>query len=187
MHAFYAYTFLFVRERAIDSVSSLETFIHSFMMDDSSAHDPHSAAAQGAQASEPRSAAGPIFTGPDPSVQTPEDAVRHGSVHGHHPAQAGHQPAGIGSAPFSMPQHLPCAYTPQQQAHWSHPTGTYPAGFSANGAYVPYQPATMHGGPASVFPHLAPSPVPYNTGAAASWQHPSLVHCKRAACPTTSQ
>ena len=76
MHAFYAWAFLLVRERALTR-SLLETFIHSFAMDDSSAHDPHSAAAQGAQASEPRSAAGPIFTGPDPSVQTPEDAVRH--------------------------------------------------------------------------------------------------------------
>lgn len=47
----------------------------------SGANDPHSAAAQGAQASaEPRHAAGPIFTGPDPSVQTPEDAVRQSSV-----------------------------------------------------------------------------------------------------------
>ena len=35
--------------------------------------------AQGEQASEPRHADGYIFTGPDPrpSVQTPEDAVRH--------------------------------------------------------------------------------------------------------------
>ena len=37
---------------------------------------PSSAAAQGEQASEPHHADGYIFTGPDPSVQTPEDAVR---------------------------------------------------------------------------------------------------------------
>ena len=35
-----------------------------------------SAAAQGEQASEPHHADGYIFIGPDPSVQTPEDAVR---------------------------------------------------------------------------------------------------------------
>ena len=36
----------------------------------------HSAAAQGAQASEPRGADRPILTGLSPSVPTPEDAVR---------------------------------------------------------------------------------------------------------------
>ena len=173
MHAFYAYTFLFVRERALTR-SLLETFIHSFAMDESRAHEPHSAAAQGAQASEPRGADRPIFTGLSPSVPAPEDAARHGSVHGHHPAQAGHQPAGTGPAVFSLPQHNPCAYTPPHAAQWSHPTGAYSAGYSMHGAYVPYQQTAVHGGAPSAFPHVMPSPVPFNGGAAASWQHPSV-------------
>ena len=57
-----------------------------------------SAAAQGEQAYEPHHADGYNFTGMDPSVQTLEDAVRHGSVHGHHPAQADQQPFGASPA-----------------------------------------------------------------------------------------
>ena len=68
-----------------------------------------SAAAQGEQAFEPHHANGYNFTGADPSVRTLEDAVRHGSVHGHHPTHAGQQQFGTSPAMPSLPQHIPCA------------------------------------------------------------------------------
>ena len=132
-----------------------------------------SAAAQGEQAFDPHHANGYNFTGADPNVRTLEDAVRHGSVHGHHPAHAGQHQFGASPASSSLQQHVPCAETPPHQPQWSHLTGVCPTDQFLRGAYVPYQPETQHGAGAYAHPHSAPTPIPYFGGGAASWYPPS--------------
>ena len=73
-----------------------------------------SAAAQGEQAFDPYHANGYNFTGADPNVRTLEDAVRHGSVHGH-TMTIPHMLANINLEPV---QHHPlCSSTFRAQKH----------------------------------------------------------------------